>query len=148
MGALCAAVEPLRLKDQINLGRMRNFSTLRAPPKFRERFCVVSPAFKAGAMTGGQGSGLIEEEKFGVAGIPNFATSIFELQNAANPLPRGPAPISECQRIAMKAPAAIAEEQSACGRRNQIAKGIDTVLQRHALLYRRASGHEIRRSTK
>src|SRR4051812_48094108 len=89
-------------------------------------------------MTGCQRGRLVEKEQVGVAVLPDFVTPLFEGENTANPLSRGPATISQRPGVAVKTPAAIAIEQSACRCRDQVAKRIDTVLQRHALLYRAA----------
>jgi hypothetical protein len=56
---------------------------------------------------------------------------ILEGQDTADPLSRGPAAFSQGLIVTMKPPAAIAQKQSARGRRDQFAERIDAILQRH-----------------
>ena len=53
---------------------------------------ILAAAFEARPMTGGQRRRLVEEEQLGVIAAPDVALAIFEVEHAADPLPRGPAP--------------------------------------------------------
>ena len=63
-----------------------------------------------------------------------IALPVLEFQDAADPLPGGPAPRAERAVVAVKLAAAIAEQRAARGRYDQLAGWIDAVLQRHAPL--------------
>ena len=96
-----------------------------------EAFRVPAPAFETGPVAGGERRHLVEEEQFGVAVAPDVALAVFEIEPAANPLPRGPAARAERLALVMQPPAAIAHQRAARGRGEQFAEGIDAVLQRH-----------------
>src|SRR5829696_2267057 len=94
--------------------------------------CREAAAFAAGAVAGGERRHLVEEEQLGVAGAPDRAMASLEVEHAADPLLRGPAPPPQRSRVTIvKAPAAIAEQEPARGRRDELAEGRDPVLQRH-----------------
>ena len=56
---------------------------------------VVASAFKTRAMTGGQSRYLIQEEELGIAGTHHLTLSVFEFQNAADPLPGSPSSVGQ-----------------------------------------------------
>jgi hypothetical protein len=132
MSALTSIVEPLTVQNHIHLGSARpgaKFS--RACPEICELLCIVPAAFKAGAVTGGERGYFIEEEQFGVSPPPHRALAVVKLEHAADPLPRCPSPPIEHAVVIVQPPAAIAEEQSARRIGEQIAKGIDAILEWH-----------------
>ena len=109
--SLGAAVEPFRLQHHVHFGRVRNRAALRLRPFLGEQLCVRAAAFEAGSVTGRERRHLVEEEQRGIAVAPDRVMPVLEAQHAADPLPRGPAALAQGLVVAMKAPAAIAEQQ-------------------------------------
>ena len=79
----------------------------------RKSLCIRPPALETGAVTGRQRGRLIEEEQFGITHAPNVSVPSFEIEAATNPSARNPAACTKGARVAMEAPAAIAEQQAA-----------------------------------
>src|SRR4029077_8413762 len=129
--SLGASIEPLGLKDSIHFRRARNSAAVSLPPFLGKQHRIRAPALEARPMPGRERRDLIEEKQIGEARSPNVVAPPLELQHAADPLARGPAAPAQRPAVAMKAPAAIAEEHSARRRRDQFAERIDAVLQRH-----------------
>ena len=75
-------------------------------------------------MPGRQRGRLIEKEQLGVEPAPDVAMAALEVEHAANPLPRCPAPRRQRLRIGMETPAAIAQEQSACRHSSKVAERV------------------------
>ena len=97
----------------------------------RESLCIRPPALEAGAVTGRQRGRLIEEEQFGITRAPNVSVPSFEIEAATNPSARNPAAGTKGARVAMEAPAAIAEQQAARRIGKESTEWIDAVGQRH-----------------
>jgi hypothetical protein len=119
--------------------RRRGRTLALARKQCRKKFRILAPAFETGPVTGGERRHLVEKEQLAIAVAPHLAVAVVELETAADPLLRGPAPRAELALLIVQSPAAIAHEQSARGSGEQNAKGIDAVLQRH----RRASKNEV-----
>src|SRR5262245_37759011 len=92
---------------------------------------IGAAALEAGTMAGGERGRLIQEEQFGVARAPNVAVPAFEVEHAADPAARDPAPRAQRAVSAMKPPAAIAEHEAARRVGEQIAEWIDAIGKRH-----------------
>ncbi len=83
-------------------------------------------------MTGGKGGGLVQEEQLGPAarahdGAPDVAVP----EGADQPGAAGPATGQQRAGLRIVQDASIAGEQSPFRRRDDVAQGRDTVLQRH-----------------
>src|SRR6185295_14266797 len=92
---------------------------------------VGAPAFEARTVASRERGDLVEEEQLGVVAAPDVALASLEVQDAADPLPRRPAPVSQGAVVAMKLAAAIAEQQPARGIGDERTERIDAILQRH-----------------
>src|SRR6516162_1881600 len=132
VAALGAALQPLAVKHLIHLrGARTTAQAVRYPPILGKIFRILSPAFEAGAVPGGERSRLVEKEQFRVKPPPYVALPSFEREHAADPLPRSPAPRRERPRRGVKSPAAIAHESAARRIGKKFAERIDAILQRH-----------------
>src|SRR5262245_24484239 len=134
---LASPGEALGMQHAVEVGGARHGT---AAGSCRER-ChegarIGPPAFEAGTVAGGERGRLVEEEQLGVAAAPHVAVASLELEAAANPGARYPAPPRERAIVAMETAAAIAEEHPAGGLREEIAERIDTVGQRHGAVMR------------
>src|SRR5690349_19161211 len=113
---------------------MRNIAARRLRPFLRESLRINAAALETGAMPGSKRSHLVEEKQVGVAGRPpHIVAPPFELEHAADPLARSPAPLPQTLVITMEAPAAVAEHRAARRRRDQLAERRDAILQRHVI---------------
>src|SRR5437660_451822 len=94
-------------------------------------FELISPGARmpAGPVSSGERGRLVEEKQLGVITAPDVALAVLEVEHAADPLPRRPAPPGQLLIVGVEASATIAHEQAARGRRKQLAKRIDAVLQ-------------------
>src|SRR2546425_9375736 len=132
MAAFAAAVQALGMKHAVDLVSAERSAVPAGESGSKElRVCVA--AFEARTMPRRERSGLVEEEQFGVARAPNVAVASFEVETAADPSPRHPAPPPQRAVVAMETPAAIAEEQAAGGIGEQITERIDAIGKRHRL---------------
>src|SRR3954468_13328816 len=90
---------------------------------------IPAPAFEARPVAGGESSRLVEEEQLRVPAAPDVALAALEVEHAANPLPRRPAPPRQPLLVGMNPAAAIAHVEPTRRRREQFAERIDPVLQ-------------------
>jgi hypothetical protein len=86
---------------------------------------------KQGAVAGRERGRLVEEEELGVEAAPDVALAALEVEHAADPAPRRPAPGVERARIGVEAAAAVAEQRAARRHGEERAEGVDAILQRH-----------------
>lgn len=101
-------------------------------PRRAESVGARSLAFKARAMPGRQGHGLVEEEELGVmAGLHQGETPAFTLKDADDPRFAAIRPNNLPLLVVQNAP--IAHEQPAQGQRGDVAKWGDPVWLRHVL---------------
>ena len=121
------------MQNHIHLGRARpRGGALGTLPRIREGERVAAAALEARAVAGRQRGRLIEEEHLGVAVLPDVAMPALELEQAADPRSRSPAPQGQRAGIGMDAPAAIAHEQAERGVGKQFAEWRHAIGQRHA----------------
>jgi hypothetical protein len=104
---------------------------LRPLPGPGESLRILAAAFEAGPVSGGERGRLIEEKQLGVIAAPDVALAVLEVEHAADPLPRRPAPLGQPLIVGVDASAAVAYEQAARRRGDQLAERIDAVLQGH-----------------
>lgn len=91
----------------------------------------VAAAERAGAMPGGQGDGLVEEEELGVvAGRHHLPVPVLVGERADDPGLVLPARRAEAA-VRVVQDAAVAHEEPACGVGNDLARGEDAVLEGH-----------------
>ena len=83
-------------------------------------------------MTGSKCGRLVEKKQLGVTVPPNPAVALVELEAAADPSARNPAPRGERTMVGMKAAAAIAEEAAARRIGEQFAEWIHAIGERHS----------------
>src|SRR6478609_8058877 len=132
MPPLGAAIEPLGVQHQVHLIGAGSSQKLKRPlPRRSKRFRILAPAFEAGPVASGERGHLVHKKQLGVIAAPDVALAALEIQHAADPLPRRPAPAGQLLVVGVEASAAIAQEQAARGRSEQLAKRIDAVLQGH-----------------
>ena len=93
MAALGFSIKPLGVQGLIHRGG--RCALLLARKQKRKPLGILAPAFEAGPMAGSEGRDLVEEEQFRVAVAPDLAVTIVEVELAANPLFRCPAPGSQ-----------------------------------------------------
>src|SRR2546429_3707663 len=109
--AAAAAVEPLGVQHAVHLGRARRRDLLlRRRPARRERQGVAATALEAGPVPRRERGRFIEKKQLGVAIAPDRAMAPLELEHAADPRARYPAPARERAVAAMQAAAAVAHE--------------------------------------
>ncbi len=118
--ALGFAVEPFGVQDFVHRRRARALGL--AGEQRGETLGILAPAFEAGPVAGGQRRHLVEEEQFGVAVAPDLAMAVVEIEPAADPLLRRPAPRRELALVVVNAPAAIAQQRAARGRGDEFAE--------------------------
>src|SRR5262245_15001225 len=134
MRLLRAAVDALGVKPPVELGRSRPGPGKRTG---RNRLCEGdgrSPAaFEAGSVARGEHGHLVQEEQLRVAGAPYGLVPSLELEQAADPRPRGVTPRREAAGGGIVDPAAaVAHEQAPLGYGDDASVRIDAVLQRPA----------------
>ena len=120
--ALGLAVEPFGVQDFVH--RRRAGALGLAGEQRGETLGILAPAFEARPVAGGERRHLVEEEQFGVTVAPDVAMAVFEIEPAANPLPRRPAPRRELALVGVNSPAAIAHQRAARGRGDEFAEGV------------------------
>src|SRR6516165_193116 len=132
MHALDASAKTLGVQHLVHRGSVR---PCRKPsclaPCLGEGFRILAAALEARPMPGRQRRHLIDKKQLGVVAAPHVALPALEIEHAANPLPRRPAPPGQRFCVGMKAAAAVAEQRAARGSRKQFAERVHPVLQRH-----------------
>ena len=129
MHALGLAGEPLAMQHRVHSGGGR--ALFLVGKQRGEMLGVLAPAFEARPVAGGERRHLVEEEQLAIALAPDLAMAVVEVELAADPLLRHPAPAAQFAPCVMQPPAAIAHEQPARRARKQMAERIDAVLQWH-----------------
>src|SRR5271154_3949503 len=100
-------------------------------PRLGKRFGILAPAFETRPMPSRECRRLVEKEQLGVIAAPDVTLPALEIEHAANPLPRRPAPLRQCFGVGMETPAAVTKQGSPRGRCIEFTERIDAVLQRH-----------------
>jgi hypothetical protein len=129
MPALGPSIQALAVQHLVHFAGARpRVQALRFTPSLGKGQRVRAAAFEAGPVPGRERGRFVEKEQFGIEAVPHVAAATPEIEHAANPLPRHPAP--RCQRLCggMQAPAAIAHEQAARRRGKELSERIDAVL--------------------
>ena len=104
----------------------------RLAPCLGKSLGIFAAALEARPVTSRERSRLVKKEQLGVVTAPDVALAALEVENAADPLPRRPAPRRQCLCVGVKAPAAVAEQRPARRHGIEFTERIDTVLQRHS----------------
>lgn len=122
------------MKSQVHLvGKRKRIQTLCAPPCIPEGVEPFPPALGTGPVPRGKGGGFIEEEQLRIATLGHHdPMAVPEFQNAADPAPAFI--LANDFAVDVQDTAAIAHDRSACGCPEQVAEGIDAVLQGHSKL--------------
>jgi hypothetical protein len=110
---------------------VRRCALLHARKQDCKSFGIPAAALETRPMAGGKRRDLVEEEQLRVVAAPHVALAALELQHAADPLARHPAPRTERFVVAMEFSAAIAEQSASRGCRKEVTERIDPVWQRH-----------------
>src|SRR3984957_19151052 len=82
-------------------------------------------------MAGRERGRLVEKKQLGVEAAPDVAPAALEIEHAADPLPRRPAPRRQRPGVGVETPAAVAEQSAARRHGNELAEWGDAILQRH-----------------
>lgn len=118
MQLLGASIKAFGVQDRVYLRRTGSRGEfVRDTPKFSESLRVFAAAFEARPVPGRERSGFVEKKQLGIKTAPDVAVAAFEVDYAANPLPRRPAPRGQGLGIGVKAAAAVTEEKPARGDR-------------------------------
>jgi hypothetical protein len=100
-------------------------------PAGEENLSLGPAAEEAGAMPGGQGRYLVEEEQRCIAISHRLMVHVLVMQLAGNPVWAGPPAFSQGFVITVKPATAIAEHGAAFWRGNKRSPWIDAILQCH-----------------
>jgi hypothetical protein len=91
---------------------------------------VLAAAFRARAVAGGEGGGVVEEEELGVAArLQQSASAVLELEAAGDPAAQGVGAADPA--VVVVEGAAVAVDESARRVGDELAEGGDAVLVRH-----------------
>src|SRR5262245_8769342 len=115
LGAVAAfgfSIESFGLKNLVH--RRSRRPQLLAGKQKRKPLGILAAALETWTVPCGKCRNLIEEEQLGIAVGPDLAVTIVEVELAANPLFRGPAPASKPTLVVMQSTAAVAHEGAAC----------------------------------
>src|SRR6478735_9188813 len=134
MQPLLAAREPLAVKHGVDVSRANPRNAIALLPRRAKPDGVAAAAEEAGAMPRRQRRRLVEKEQFGpAAAAHHLAPPSPEFANASEPCLARPAPRQRL-RCGVVNDTAIAGEQAAMRRRNDVAGRRDAVLQRRSHL--------------
>src|SRR6202043_1257933 len=104
---------------------------VRRAPMLGKFLGILAAALEAGPMPGRERGRLVEKKQLGVEAAPDVAPAALEIEHAADPLPRRPAPRRQRLGVGVKTAAAIAAERAARRHGKQLAEWSDAILQRH-----------------
>src|SRR5208282_3052375 len=128
------ALQAFAVQHLVNLAGGRPRAALaRLSPCLGKGLRIAAAALEAGPMPRRKRSRLVKKKQLGVEAAPDIALAALEVEHAADPLPRCPAPRRQRLRIGVKSPAAVAHEQPARRRGKQLSERSDSILQRHCL---------------
>jgi hypothetical protein len=130
MQAFDTSIQPLGVQNRIDLRRVKISGSVTLLPRRTKRIGIGAAAIEAWAMPSRECRRLVEEEQFGPALCTHHvAAAATEFADADNPRFRSPAPLEQRARRRIVNDATIAGEQSARGRRDDVAQGGDAILQ-------------------
>src|SRR5690606_17022844 len=119
----------------VDVGGANTADSIALLPRRTKPVGVIAAAKEAWPMSARQGRGLVEEEQFGPAlRRHHLAAAAAEIAQADQPCLARPALPQQRPRRGIMDDAAIASEQAAVRRGDNLACRRDTVLQRHRLL--------------
>ena len=141
MQPFCLPVQSFGVQHLIHLRRAHSAEAVPLLPRRAKSVGVVAAAVEARAVSGRERGRLIEKEQFGPAPRGHHvAAAAAEFANASDPRLAAPAPVQQRLRRRIMDDAAIAGEQAALRRRDDLAGRRDTILQRRPQVTPRRRG--------
>jgi hypothetical protein len=126
---------PLLVQPAVEVVRRRHHPAMGGRPRLAKAHVVAVAALGAGAMTGGKGGSLVQEEELGVrAGAHDLPAAATELEATDDPPPY----LREAHETAVLVveDAAVAHEEAAAAGGHDVAEGGDAVLQGRPAIHR------------
>src|SRR3984893_5330165 len=100
---------------------------MRHSPMLGKFLGILAAALEAWPMPARERGRLVEKEQLGVEAAPDVALAALEVEHAADPLPRRPAPRRERLGVGVESPAAVAEQRAARRHGNELPEWGDAI---------------------